>query len=402
VTKAESGSGLHVCPKMCRRHLHGSICGVGGGGGITSGFQLNILHGLANRSHVFLIALIYTAGPMQITAMPTQDPDPTAPAQGEEEEDDYMSMIVAEPTVPKVKETYTQRMRRKALESEARGRTKSKAELALEEAAAREDTLAKSLLEDENASKSKGLKMMAKMGFKGGALGKKDEKGKGLMDGRVEPIGVVMKEDRGGIGLDSEKKRKIREEFESESKRVKAEEGGYRERVRKEREEAKLEGQVAAAQRVAERMHGEREEEASEDTVQHDITTGRRKDTKPLKSINVLWRGLIRKREEKERDRRMRYDLHQSLSRLPTYDDPDEDKDDRKALGKEVTQQVLVEDLEEEDSELDAFNELDPAERLEQLILHLRQEFNYCFWCKFQYPDTAMEGCAGLTEEDHD
>jgi hypothetical protein len=335
--------------------------------------------------------------------MPAQDADPTGPPPDEEEEeDDYMSMIVAEPTMPKVKETYTQRMRRKALESEARGRTKSKAELALEEAAAREDALAKSLLEDVNAGKSKGLKMMAKMGFKGGALGKRDEKGQGIMHGRVEPIGVVMKEDRGGIGLDSEKKRKIRDEFESESKRVKADEGDYRERVRKERERTKLEGQVAAAQRVAERMHGEREEEASEQPVEHDIPTRRRIDTKPLKSINVLWRALIRKREEKERDRRMRYDLHESLSRLPTYDDPDEDKDDRKALGKEATQHVLVEDLEEEDPELDAFNELEPIERLEKLVLYLCQEFNYCFWCKFQYPDTAMEGCPGLTEEEHD
>ncbi|EHL03357.1 putative Coiled-coil domain-containing protein 75 [Glarea lozoyensis 74030] len=314
--------------------------------------------------------------------MPAQDP--VAADEEIREEEDYMSMIVAEPTIPKVKETYTQRLRRKALESEARGRTKSKAERALEEAAAREDALAKSLLEDENASKSKGLKMMAKMGFKGGALGKKGEDGQGLMDGRLEPVGVVIKEDRGGIGLDNEKKRKIREEFESESKRVKAEEGDYRDRVRRERELAKLEGQVAAAQRVAERLDGEREEEAAGitgDGVPNGSISSKKINTQPLKSINVLWRGLIRGREEKERDRRM------SLSRLPTYDDPDEDKDYRQALGKEHTQHVLVEDLEEEDPELDAFNELEPAERLEQLISHLRRDFNYCFWCKFSYPD---------------
>jgi hypothetical protein len=336
--------------------------------------------------------------------MPAQDPDPKVPLQAEEEED-YMSMIVTEPTVPRVKETYTQRLRRKALESEARGRTKSKAEIALEEAAAREDALAKSLLEDENASKSKGLKMMAKMGFRGGALGKKGDNGQGVMEGRVEPVGVVMKEDRGGIGLDSEKKRKIKEEYEREGKRVKAEEGDYRERVRREREEAKLEGQVAAAQRVAERMYGEREEQAlegSKEETEDGRVTKRRIDTKPLKAINVLWRGLIKQREEKERDRRMRYELHQSLSRLPTYDDPDEDRDDRKAFGKELTQHVLVEDLEEEDTELDDFNDLDPAERLEKLIGYLRREFNYCFWCKYLYPDSEMKGCPGLIEEDHD
>jgi len=32
----------------------------------------------------------------------------------------------------------------------------------------------------------------------------------------------------------------------------------------------------------------------------------------------------------------------------------------------------------------------------------LREEFNYCFWCKCTYPGEDMEGCPGLTEEDHD
>ena len=98
----------------------------------------------------------------------------------------------------------------------------------------------------------------------------------------------------------------------------------------------------------------------------------------------------------------MRYDLQQSLSRLPTYDDPDEDKDDKRALGKDVVHHTLVEDLEEEDSEPDEFNALDPAERLEKLVEYLRTEYHYCFWCKYTYPDKEMEGCPGLTEEDHD
>jgi hypothetical protein len=98
----------------------------------------------------------------------------------------------------------------------------------------------------------------------------------------------------------------------------------------------------------------------------------------------------------------MRYDLHQSLSRLPTYEDTEEDKDDRKALGKDVSRHALVEDLEEEDPELEEFSALEPAERLEKLVLYLRQEFNYCFWCKYTYPDKEMEGCPGVTEEEHD
>jgi hypothetical protein len=336
--------------------------------------------------------------------MPTQEPPPRNTG-GEEDEDDYMNMIIAEPAKPKEKETYTQRRMRKEREAEARGRTKSKAEQAADEAAAREAALTASLFTNPaTASNNKGLAMMAKMGFKpGAALGSKDN-----VNARTEPIGINMKEDRGGIGLDAEKKRKFREEVEREGKRVKAEEGDYRERVRREREEVRLEGMVGAAMRVAERMNGEREEEDAikagkeVDEVGADGVKKRKISTKPLKQINVLWRGLIRNREEKERDRRMRYDLHQSLSRLPTYYDPDEDKEDKRAMGKEATQYMLVEDLEEEDPELDEFNALEPAQRLRKLVEYLREEFHYCFWCKYTYPDKDMDGCPGLTEEDHD
>jgi len=331
--------------------------------------------------------------------MPSQDPPS---ASGLEDDDDYMNMVIVEPSKPKEKETYTQRRLRKERESEARGRVKSKAEQEADAAAAREEALSKSMFTDPTtASTNKGLAMMAKMGFKPGvALGSKSN-----VDARTEPIGISMKEDRGGIGLDTEKKRKFREEVEREGKRVKAEEGEYRERVRREREEVRLEGMVGAAMRVAERMDGEREEEKD---IKAGVSEGgedikkTKISTKPLKQINVLWRGLVRKREEKERDRRMRYDLQQSLSRLPTYDDPDEDKDDKRALGKDKIQHVLEEDLEEEDPELDEFNALDSAERLSKLVNHLRQEYNYCFFCKYTYPDKEMEGCPGLTEEDHD
>lgn len=318
-----------------------------------------------------------------------------------DDEDDYMNMVIAEPSATKEKETYTQRRLRKQREAEARGRVKSKAEKAEEEAAARDAALSTSLLSNPSvASSNKGLAMMAKMGFKPGTA-----LGSGNPEARTEPISISMKEDRGGIGMDSEKKRKFREEYEKEGKRVKAEEGDYRDRVRREREEVRLEAIVANAMRVAERLAAEKEEEEAlrkEEADDKVYGTERKISVKPLKQINLLWRGLVRRREEKERDRRMRYDLQQSLSRLPTYDDENEDKDDKRALGKVSMQHNLVEDLEEEDPELDEFNALPPMERLQKLVLHLREEYNYCFWCKFTYPDKEMEGCPGLTEEDHD
>ena len=98
----------------------------------------------------------------------------------------------------------------------------------------------------------------------------------------------------------------------------------------------------------------------------------------------------------------MRHDLEQSLSRLPTYEDEDEDEDDKRAMGKSKTLYEVAEDLDEEDPELDEFNALEADEKLRRLVGHLREEHHYCFWCKFTYPDESMEGCPGLTEEDHD
>lgn len=326
-----------------------------------------------------------------------------------DEEDDYMNMNFEDPAP--VKETSLQRTQRLKKESRERGIIKSKAQLAEEEEAAREKALSTSLLEDPRAKKSKGLAMMAKMGFSGGSLGKKTDEG-GSSSGRTEPIKVSIKEDRGGIGLENEKKRKLREAAqEREVKAAKMDPIEYRDRVRKEREEARLEKQFFAAQRTAERMD---EDEKSDDNPGTKALTsaadgedkGRPLPTstssRPLKSIPVLYRSLVRHREEKERDRRMRYDLEQSLSRLPTYEDEHEDEDDKRALGKNHTVYATAEDLDEEDEELDEFNSLEIGDRLRQLLAYLREKHRYCFWCKMAYPDAEMDGCPGLTEEDHD
>ncbi|KXH53866.1 G-patch domain-containing protein [Colletotrichum nymphaeae SA-01] len=351
-----------------------------------------------------------------------------------DDEDDYMNMTFDEPAASaKVKsqpETSLQRRQRLKREGEIRGRPKSKEELAAEEEAAREKALSRSLLETAAAKKSKGFAMMAKMGFKAGSAlgagaGATGGSGAGN-DARTEPIAVEVKADRGGIGMESERKRKLREAAERieeevrEGKRVRVDPLEYRDRVRMEREAARVQAQVFAAQRVSERMAEEKESEEAEvlgvDGKADDTGTGddddKKENTKkkpasgaasrPLKSINVLWRGLARHREEKERDRRMRYDLEQSLSRLPTYEDDDEDADDRTALGKKQVVYVTAEDLDEEDPELDEFNELEDAEKLRRLVEYLRREHRYCFWCKYTYPDDEMEGCPGVTEEDHD
>ena len=241
--------------------------------------------------------------------------------------------------------------------------------------------------------------MMAKLGFKPGeALGRG-----GNAEARTEPIGVVIKEGRGGVGM----KRKVEEEEEEESlverdgdgkrARVEIDEGGFRERVGREREEGRVEALVAGAMRVAERMaEEEEEEEAGLQTASAEKEGGFRSKITPTHKVNVLWRGLVRGREAKERDRRMRHDLQQSLSRNAAYVDAEEESQDRQAWGE------VEEEVEEEDAELDAFEALEGKERLRLLVGELRERWSYCFWCKCRYEGEDMEGCPGVGEDDHD
>jgi hypothetical protein len=321
-------------------------------------------------------------------------------SQDGDEDDDYMNMTFEETAPAKKTETLTQRKKRLAREAEIKGRPKSKAELAKEEQEKRDIALNFNTLDTSN----KGFKMMAALGYKPGtALGASRSEAEGVKDDRLlEPIGLEMRDSRSGIGADAEKKRKFREEVEAQQdvdKKRKVEASEFRERQQKEREDKRMEGQVWGAMKVCERL--EEEEEAAHSAEQNGDPPKRRQ-SKPLKSVDVLWRTLVKQRAINERDRRMRYDLHQSLSRRPDYDDPDEDKEDKMALGKKGEVEEVDIDLDEEDAELDEFEALEVSEKLEKLVSFLRDKWHYCFWCKFRYPDDKLDGCPGTTEADHD
>ncbi|EER38963.1 G-patch domain-containing protein [Histoplasma capsulatum H143] len=309
--------------------------------------------------------------------------------------------------------------------AEAKSRVPSKSEIAAAEAARREAALSTSSLDPSN----KGFQMMAKLGFKPGtALGKDrssqypsgvDEWNRRL----TEPLNVVVKEDRGGIGMDSEKKRKIKEQAELEVKRVKAEEGDFRERVRREREEKRTETIFCAAAKVAERLDAEESEEEREKLMDAQDERGdshkkknaqkkptsdstppsppadsrsAKRQTKPNSQINILYRGLVRAREENLRSQQARRGLYDSLAtrdlalipnpeNLPTYRDTDLDADDKLALGQTAEGEIVEVELDEnededEDGELREFNALSAQERLSRVVLYLREKYRYCFW----------------------
>ena len=320
--------------------------------------------------------------------MPTKTPQPTLPSKpqndnAEEDEYDYMSMPITEP-VQKTFETSAQRRLRKQREAEARSHPPS----ASEKPPAEPEPILPT---------SKGFKMLSALGYKvGSALG-----AEGNPNALLQPIGVEVKEDKGGIGHENEKKRKVREEWEKvegAEKKMKADVGDYRVRVAKEREEKRAEGMWWGAMKVLEGLEdgGAEDENRNKEDIEGVEPAGindRKKS--PIKTVNLLFRPLIRDRVEKERERRMRYDLHQSLTRNSNYDDPEEDRQDKLAFGNEE------EELEEDDAEVEDYLTLEPAERLEKVLTELRAEWRYCFWCKHQYEDKQMEGCPGRDEDSH-
>lgn len=237
---------------------------------------------------------------------------------------------------------------------------------------------------------------MAKFGFKqGDALGKSE-------DAHKEPIRVEMKGDRSGIGVESEKKRKFREQWEQAdrvAKRAKEEEGDFVENRRLEAKERKTERDLDNAQRTAERLA---EEEAENKGLQQ---TGEKK----VEDVNVLWRTRARKRAVIMHEKQQRRELHNSIaSRIPPVvanEEAEDDADDDKvAQGRDLAPfyTSLEDDLEDEDPELAEFEALPVAERLHKVLEYLRDNFHYCLYCGYQYPDAELEGCPGVTEEDHD
>lgn len=303
--------------------------------------------------------------------------------ESQEEEDDYLNMTFDEVPSSK-KETSLQRTARLKKEAADRGRVLSKAELASKEKAARDEALATEL-----DSANKGAKIMAKMGFKAGdALGQSD-------DARKQPIELLMKDDRGGIGMDSEKKRKIREAaeaLEAGEKRQKVSAEEFRERNRIEREESRAEGLMWGAMKVLEgfeedKVDSDQGGEASENA--QDAPNAKIKRTKKLSDVNILYRPLVKQRLERDRERQIRIELNNSLSTRNEDDSDEQEADDP------------IQYADDDDEELLKFEALPSTERLAKVVQELRQEYFYCFWCKHRYEDAEMEGCPGLTEDEH-
>ncbi|KAI1969403.1 hypothetical protein LOY89_003425, partial [Ophidiomyces ophidiicola] len=166
----------------------------------------------------------------------------------DDDADDYMAMAFSEPAA---RESLTQRRRRQLREAEARARVPSKAERAAAAAAARDAALATSALDPA----SKGFQIMARLGYTAGsALGRAPPSTDDDRSARriTEPLAIAVKDGRGGVGLDSLRKRRLRDQLDAHAKRLQTDQLDFRARARLESDARRAEAQFRAAQAVAE------------------------------------------------------------------------------------------------------------------------------------------------------
>ncbi|KAL2083309.1 hypothetical protein ACEWY4_021082 [Coilia grayii] len=202
------------------------------------------------------------------------------------------------------------------------------------------------VLQSSISNENKGFALLQKMGYKAGqGLGKEGA-------GRVEPIPLNIKTDRGGIGMEEAKKRKAKEELRHYRQKVRVQQQAekqsledYRVRKRTERDERQTESDLRRSQRACEQLDS-----------QKGITTPR-----------DCWYWPEKEKEAEEED--------------DTEDEEEKDKE-----------------------EVDEDEELTALDKLQFLTSYLRGVHFYCIWCGTTYNDEEDldSNCPGDTAADHD
>ncbi|XP_061601045.1 G patch domain-containing protein 11 [Cololabis saira] len=205
-----------------------------------------------------------------------------------------------------------------------------------------------SALQSSIGNENKGFALLKKMGYKvGQGLGKEGA-------GRVDPIPLNIKTDRGGIGMEEMKKRKAEAELEHYRNKIRAKQQNetksledFRSRVKTEREEKKIEGDLRRSQRCCEQLDSQK--------------------------------GITIPRED--------------------WYWPKADSDDDDDLEKEEE-----EEEEEEEEKEEEIVELTSFDKLQIITSYLRGVHFYCIWCGTAYNDEEdlLSNCPGDTAADHE
>lgn len=318
-----------------------------------------------------------------------------------EEGDDYLSdKFLTEPTVNQPK-TYAQRRKEAArLSSLKQEQNRKKTRRQLEQES-RAEGLSKSLFEAQDASSSKALSMMLKMGFKPGqSLGKPtdnvEQSAAASSQHKTDPVPINEWEGKKGIG--SLKRALSPETTERLAKMAKMAEApshqDFRDRARQEYEERRAEGRLGPAQLTCRTLDEKEGKEfgvlwlnpANPETFPTDLL-----DALSLHSIDG---GSLSKKTELSLNDRLRRQIEQD--KLQPLGSEDEEELIDKKTAEEPSPELIEEVVQ--------FLRLRAQDRLQLVLSYLRNHHAYCFWCGVHYNDTQdMDSqCPGETEEDHD
>jgi hypothetical protein len=168
-------------------------------------------------------------------------------------------------------------------------------------------------------------------------------------------------------------KRKLKELYEDSVKRQKNDSESYRDTVRSERLEARLQDNLRQAQKVCQNLDIKAAERAGIETPR-----------------NTFWRGLDRERgrAEKEEQFRRRIMYEGSSNLLGESDDEEYD--------------TVVQEMDGDDTELDEFEALPVDNQLEMILVSSQEKCtDIRCGCAYDDPKDLAENCPGLNEDDH-
>ncbi|EPX75269.1 RNA-binding protein [Schizosaccharomyces octosporus yFS286] len=229
---------------------------------------------------------------------------------------------------------------------------------------------------ERSAGSKKALEMMKKMGYKSGsALGVEEKE-------EEEPLYVEKKQDKGGIGYENDKKRRLEDIIKEERLDIEKQTKSINEfstEKSKEYLEKKLANQCSSAQRVLEKLEtNELEKSGLEMTAE---------------KAHPYYRSLLLRKEQdlEERVKRKRLASRVPLAQLET------------ASGSDVPEQLESEPT-KMDKEFHYFESLTELEKLSTVLLYLRRKYFYCLYCGFSYDnlEDLETNCPGVYEDDHD
>lgn len=191
---------------------------------------------------------------------------------------------------------------------------------------------------------NKGFALLAKMGYKPGmTLGKEGQ-------GRAEPISISVKNNREGLGMDSERKLK-----QEEMSQMRAE-------MRHKRQKVYHQEQSGFTKRMSEKFN-------------------QREVEKDLDDSQKVCEELDAKANIEEPEEWFFWPLHW-LEKKYAKDEDEESKEPPEPV-------------------MDIYT---PPEKLELLTDYLRNNYSYCIWCgiKFKGVKDLWNNCPGSSRSDHD